>query len=497
MIELNKYKLIPGSEANAVWGGIKGDISKQTDLVEYVNEHGGNAAWGSITGNIEDQVDLQNLLGSYATESWVSAQGYLSSEALSGYATESWVNSQQFATQGWVESQSYITSSALTGYATESWVSDQNYINESNEAVIPLIYRHEGYLRTHSYVPDGLAGNISAPFFDAYGQCYVWNIGGYIYAINFLTPEYDELGNPHTYIYVFNDTTKQFEHVTDMETEEYVEVWGEGITLPLISQVTDAHFLWEDSQGRVYYTNKYQVNLSTGEFTEVNPGGTMGGTILTYNGSKNNIVKLSTGIYLIPRQTGTVMKFNEETQRFENYGNLTGYANANWVTYSFYYNNYLAILIPGATYTARRLNQNGTAFNWLTYDPIPHKAGNYNVDSRYIYEVEKNGETFYVTAIPTYNKVYRLDETTTTKTWVEMNFKFLDSFIFNANGVGFGQYLLGHGYNTLNEGVIPLWDFDPTSPVTDYGWDNSVETRLTDIETNLGTALDITNNILS
>lgn len=41
----------------------------------------------------------------YATQSWVTQQGYITSSALNGYATQSWV-----------QQQGYITSSALTGY---------------------------------------------------------------------------------------------------------------------------------------------------------------------------------------------------------------------------------------------------------------------------------------------------------------------------------------------------------------------------------------------
>jgi hypothetical protein len=50
-------------------------------------------------------------LSGYATQTWVTDQGYLTSGALDGYATESFVTSQ-----------GYITASALDGYATESYV---------------------------------------------------------------------------------------------------------------------------------------------------------------------------------------------------------------------------------------------------------------------------------------------------------------------------------------------------------------------------------------
>lgn len=70
---------------------------------------------------------IEDSLGdsTYATKSWVEAQGYLKSDALTGYATMDWV-----ALQG------YLTQSALNGYATQSWVNSQKYLKESNYASI-------------------------------------------------------------------------------------------------------------------------------------------------------------------------------------------------------------------------------------------------------------------------------------------------------------------------------------------------------------------------
>ena len=53
------------------------------------------------------------------------------SSYLSGYATESWVSSQQFATESWVQAQGYITSTGVSGLATMSWVEAQGYITST------------------------------------------------------------------------------------------------------------------------------------------------------------------------------------------------------------------------------------------------------------------------------------------------------------------------------------------------------------------------------
>ena len=64
MLNLNKNKLIPAIEISTSWGEIKGDISKQTDLVDYV------------TGKDND------------IKTWVESQSYLTSLSLNGYVQE-------------------------------------------------------------------------------------------------------------------------------------------------------------------------------------------------------------------------------------------------------------------------------------------------------------------------------------------------------------------------------------------------------------------------
>ena len=79
-------------------------------------------------------------LSGYATQTWVTDQGYLTSGALDGYATESFVTSQ-----------GYITASALDGYATESFVTSQGYITAS---------ALDGYA-TESYVDTAVGGRVN------------------------------------------------------------------------------------------------------------------------------------------------------------------------------------------------------------------------------------------------------------------------------------------------------------------------------------------------
>ena len=104
MLNLNKNKLIPATEIIAYWGEIKGDISKQTDLVELTTDLDTSIkGWVTEQGYLTEHQDLSSYalkteipsLDGYATESWVESKGYLTEhQSLDGYATESWVNNQ-------------------------------------------------------------------------------------------------------------------------------------------------------------------------------------------------------------------------------------------------------------------------------------------------------------------------------------------------------------------------------------------------------------------
>ena len=66
--EFNGGEITVDVDTDTVWGHITGNITDQTDLVDYV------------TGKDND------------IKTWVESQGYLTSLSLTGYATESWVS---------------------------------------------------------------------------------------------------------------------------------------------------------------------------------------------------------------------------------------------------------------------------------------------------------------------------------------------------------------------------------------------------------------------
>jgi hypothetical protein len=87
-------------------------------------------------------------LSAYATQSFVTSQGYITISALTPYLTsvtaaatyyplsnpEGYITVADlsgYATESWVISQNYLTSADLSGYATESWVTSQGYLTDA------------------------------------------------------------------------------------------------------------------------------------------------------------------------------------------------------------------------------------------------------------------------------------------------------------------------------------------------------------------------------
>ena len=123
MLNLNKNKLIPATEIISYWGEIKGDISKQTDLVE-------------LTTDLDTSI-----------KGWVESKGYVTAETLAeGIATESWVTSQGYLTEHQDLSDYALKTEipSLNGYATESWVEEINNTKEDKKPVFYIDVDFEG-----------------------------------------------------------------------------------------------------------------------------------------------------------------------------------------------------------------------------------------------------------------------------------------------------------------------------------------------------------------
>lgn len=135
METFNKYRLegclITGTKS--MWGDIVGDINKQTDLSELIDEKMDTAATKEWVESKHYLTEHQSLEG-YATENWVESQGYLTEhQDLTDYALKSWVEDKHYLTQH-QDLSDYAKLEdipSLEGYATEYWVLNKDYATKS------------------------------------------------------------------------------------------------------------------------------------------------------------------------------------------------------------------------------------------------------------------------------------------------------------------------------------------------------------------------------
>lgn len=138
----------------------------------------GTIPWGNITGTLSSQADLMSKFNEYATNSALSsAISSLSSVYMTELAVYDYLTDNQYATiddiptdtSDLTNNAGFITNSALSGYATQSWVSSQGYltsvpseyatISQVSSAISSLNYASVHALSEDTVIPDitGLA----------------------------------------------------------------------------------------------------------------------------------------------------------------------------------------------------------------------------------------------------------------------------------------------------------------------------------------------------
>ena len=117
-----------------------------TTLYAPANGGGGSTvAWGTVSGStVPLTVDgttktllMDGALTNYATQSYVTSQGYITSSALTGYATQSWVGQQGFLTASSLNGYATETWVTQRGYATQTWVGQQGFLTSETDPTVP------------------------------------------------------------------------------------------------------------------------------------------------------------------------------------------------------------------------------------------------------------------------------------------------------------------------------------------------------------------------
>ena len=284
MLNLNKNKLIPATEIIAYWGEIKGDISKQTDLVE-------------LTTDLDTSI-----------KGWVESKGYLTEhQDLSGYALKTEIPSLDgYATENWVESKGYVTAETLPeGIATESWVQSQGYISDPNNDLAPLFNKNLSGKVTSGYLKYKPEEKYDTNFIEMSNQ--IISVSSDLqYSGSFCNTIGDK-------VYMYNPYENRF-FIFDQNTVSFIDYQ---ITFSG-SAPTQSYPMWSDSQGRVYYGNKYILNIDDVSKTVEVIEKDLGGDFWQHSGTvKSNIIKKDGVIYMISYDNACAYIFNEETQSFD------------------------------------------------------------------------------------------------------------------------------------------------------------------------------------
>ena len=414
---------------------------------------GGEAIWGGITGTLSNQTDLMNKFNDYATQTWVESQEF---------ATESWVSSQQFMT---------LSTDPLLQHNPDRQVGPMS----CNFITVP--YSGTTANRYVQYISDG-----------------EWS-GVYFYRANKIGSE--------GYFYKFNESTFNFDFFA-------VPTMTPSRSFPL----------WKTPDGQFAIGNKYLVSFTSAsgsyiaDITEYD----MGGQYYLYSDHKDNIIYVGSNCYMINYYSGLANQYNpnyfwdvvyttncsfKSLPRYKTYVEGNCVYTSGGVMYRFVED------IANQTVNVEALE---TPLYPLIDGSVPdsdriHKIGDY-----YIY----------------YIKPYVYKWVPGNSEWELLDFNLLD-FSYHPCGVDYGEYMFGNGYRSFsqpNHDTLLVWNFtssiygesiyssqedyyDKIGLLSGYVTENRVKINTHDdaisgliqsvsqINDEIGVAINITNNILS
>ena len=493
MLNLNKNKLIPAIEISTSWGEIKGDISKQTDLVE-------------LTTDLDTSI-----------KGWVTEQGFLTEhQDLSSYALKSEIPSLTgYATESWVTSQGYVTAETLPeGIATQNWVNEQNYVSDPNNDLSPLFNKKNGYLGYKLIAPGyGETWIKGGSFPNSYGQRYVFNVGNEVY--NFAPIQ---VNGGDGKIYKFNEESGNFEYIATANGD-----------VPSLG-----NRMWVTPDGVVRYGIKYTVDLQTGQFENWNHSTSQDGYKVkdfyqVYVNSIHNVVLGTNGRpYVVNYNLDRAFVWDYNTNDFTITVPVSGVPDKNYFKYHIYFNGKYIFVWNSVMYEfVEHFDELGevtsVSFEVVStpYFPLT-TVDNKNVNAVYVYQLQSSTVYLDLKNLTAYQLVDGV--------WVIIERFTFDEVPGNptSQGCSFKDYLFGYGYSSSKVGMIPFFHFGPIQE--DYGWVDldseikginneigeingeirgindsivsinsnimNLDSRIFTLETNYGDALNITNQIL-
>ena len=379
-------------------------------------------------------------------------------------------------------------------------------ITPSTPEVEPLYNKSEGYLKYKLSIGydrefDAMSNKvISVSSDELYTSSLCNTIGDKVYMYN----PYD--GNR---FFIFNKRTLSF--------IEYKTFY--------LSTPTQSYPMWSDSQGRVYYGNKYILNIDDESETVEVIEKDLGGDFWQHNGTlKSNIIKKDGVVYMISYNNSCAYIFNEETQSFDSSIPVQGTfpSNSFYKYFSEFEGHWIYDASKEQTELVFHLDEAEPYAEWVV---LPERlfpgAWSYEYEGQtinestrgvYVHPVVKDGVTEYYNFGYKNPVMYKL----VNGAWEIVGYnQTVENMTTHMGGCTYGTLWFGYGYQSGHTGEIIIWNMDD-QPVHYaeiepgfYGWYDldsdigginsnisNLDSRISALEANYGDALNITNQIL-
>ena len=380
-------------------------------------------------------------------------------------------------------------------------------ITPSTPEVAPLFNKENGYLKYKQSI-------IYTMEFDAMGNKIISVSSNKIYSSSLCNTIGDN-------VYMYNPYDENRFFIFTKDTLSFIEYKS----IINGSAPTQSYPMWNDSQGRVYYGNKYILNINDESKTVEIVEKDLGGDFWQHSGTlKSNIIKKDGVVYMISYANACAYIFNEETQSFDSSIPVQGTFPLN--SFHRYFSEFEGHWIYDAgkeqTELVFHLDEAEPYAEWVV---LPERlfpgAWSYEYEGQtinettrgvYVHPVVKNGVTEYYNFGYANPVMYKL----VNGAWEIVGYnQTVENMTTHIGGCTCGTLWFGYGYQSGHTGEIIIWNMDdqPVNYAEEdpefYGWYDldsdiggiqsnimNLDSRISALETNYGDALNITNQIL-